>query len=80
MSKKKEIKYKRASVMYNNVECPVCGNGIIVASSPELQKCKWCRRPIKITVEKSGRKYFFKAEETDFPEEKVHWSYTDRFC
>lgn len=88
---KKEINYKRHGVMYRSIECPTCGNEIIVTNSQEPQKCKWCRRLLQVKVIKKGRKYFFETEPVEFDGEyennkekykstpKKRWTYTDRF-
>ena len=88
---KKEINYKRNGVMYRSIECPTCGNEIVVTDTNELQKCKWCRRLLEVKVTKKGRKYFFECIPVDFEGEyekdkdkcsskpKKKWTYTDRF-
>ena len=58
--------------MYKQIECPTCGNTITANSSDEIQKCRMCRRPFKVTVKrknKEGRKgkYIWSAESVDMP-------------
>lgn len=60
-------------MMYNKIECPNCGNEISVSSQQEPQKCKWCRRLLKVKVIKiHGRKFIWEAEPVDFNEPFVY--------
>lgn len=77
---------KSKNAFYQKVNCPTCGNEIVVSDSSEIQKCKWCRRFMKVTVQKKGRKTILKAEEQGFEDiqtepkkRKKKWTYTDRF-
>lgn len=42
--------------MYNQIECPHCGNVTTAKSIPEEQKCKWCRRLFKVNVKRNKKK------------------------
>ena len=54
------------SIWYKQVDCPHCGNQITVKSVSELQKCRWCRRPVKVTVYGAGKKATWDVEPVDF--------------
>lgn len=62
-------------MMYQQVECPTCGNATTAKSIQEPQKCKWCRRLFKVTIirrNKQGKKPKFDwiVKYVDFPYEK----------
>ena len=55
-------------MMYENIECPTCGNVTIAKSIDEPQKCRWCRRLFKVRiVRRGGKKLDWEAEAVDFP-------------
>ena len=57
-------------MMYNQIECPICGNTTTAKSVEEPQKCRWCRRLFKVTLSKrkQGKKWIWSAEAVDFEE------------
>ncbi|MEE1301256.1 MAG: hypothetical protein UHD64_00625 [Bacteroidales bacterium] len=61
-------------MMYKQIECPTCGNTTTAKSTPEVQKCRWCRRLFKATVtrrNKEGKKgkFDWTIEPVDFPDD-----------
>ena len=57
--------------MYHKLECPWCGNEIMVRGTTEkktTQKCHWCRRCVGVSCKKVKGKIVFDAEPEDFPE------------
>lgn len=59
-------------MIYRKVECPCCGNEIIVNSGSEAQKCCWCRRLVSVRFKKKpkGKKFNCEVEVMDFPTNK----------
>lgn len=58
-------------MMYQQIECPTCGNITTVKDVPEAQKCNWCRRLFKVTVTRRKKgKYNWEAEPVDFPNDE----------
>ena len=56
-------------MLYHKTECPHCGNEITVNNSKEMQKCRWCRRPISVTLYRTNKKKIrCEVEPMDFPE------------
>ena len=55
-------------MIYNKIECPICGNKTIAKSINEPQKCKWCRRLFSVNLTKMKGKYIWEAEPVDFHE------------
>lgn len=61
-------------MMYNEIECPTCGNTTKAKSIDEPQKCRWCRRLFKVKItrrNKEGKKpkFTWDAEPVDFPDD-----------
>lgn len=59
-------------MLYNKVDCPHCGNEIVVTSEREEQKCCYCRRLISVKFEKKrrkGKKVNCTVEPIDFPQD-----------
>ena len=54
--------------MYNRIECPICGNEVVVKLVKEPQKCKWCKRFFKVNSVKHKGKQILSLECVDFPE------------
>lgn len=46
-----------------NVECPVCGNWLQVNTHAREFKCIYCRRPVKVKVNRIKGKYRIELEE-----------------
>lgn len=64
-------------MMYNQIECPTCGNTVTAKSVDEPQKCKWCRRLFKVNIirkNKEGKKakYNWTAEPVDFDDNNMN--------
>lgn len=70
-------------VIYQQIECPVCGNTTTAKSVEEPQKCKWCRRLFKVKVTRRNKegskkaKYNWEAEPVDFEERPRNKSIDD---
>lgn len=57
--------------MFYEAECPHCGNEITVNNFKDNQKCRWCRRPISVKLERiSKKKIRCEVKPMDFPEEQ----------
>jgi hypothetical protein len=55
-------------MLYRKVDCPHCGNEIVVNNGSESQKCQWCRRLVGIKFERlKGKKFKCEVEAIDFP-------------
>lgn len=55
---------------YSKVDCPHCGNEIIVNNAREFAKCNWCRRAVKVKFIGSGKKAKVIVKDADFPDEQ----------
>ena len=57
-------------MIYRKIDCPCCGNEIIVNNGSETQKCCWCRRLISVKFKRRprGKKLNCEAEVMDFPQ------------
>ena len=55
-------------MMYHKIDCPTCGNEIVVKSVKEPKKCIWCRRLFFVNITKRKGKYIWEAEPVDFQE------------
>jgi hypothetical protein len=54
---------------YSKVECPHCGNELVISNAKEVQKCCWCKRLISIKFKwLSKKKQIFTVEPMDFSE------------
>ena len=42
-------------MVIKEIECPICGNNTIVNNTYEVQKCKFCRRPLKINFKRKDK-------------------------
>lgn len=56
---------------YKEVECPHCGNEILVNNRKEILKCRWCRRIVKVKFVGRGKKAKVNVEAIDFPKEEL---------
>ena len=61
-------------MMYQQIECPTCGNETLAKSIHEPQKCRWCRRLFRVILTRRNKqggkaKYNWEVEPVDFPEE-----------
>ena len=66
-------------MMYENIECPTCGNVTTAKAIDEPQKCRWCRRLFRVRVtRRGGKKFDWEAEASTSRLESLG-SYTDRF-
>ena len=62
-------------MMYNQIECPVCGNETTAKLTEEPQKCKWCRKLFKIKISEKRKmgnkaKNIWYAEPVEFHNER----------
>ena len=65
-------------MMYEDIECPMCGNVTTAKSIDGPQKCMWCRRLFKVRVtRRGGKKFYWEVEAVDFPPRDVS-GYTNR--
>lgn len=67
-------------MLYRKVECPTCGNEIVVNSGSETQKCQWCRRLVSVKFKRNkpkSRKLNCEVEAMDFPEPQKEKSYSN---
>lgn len=58
--------------LYSMVECPHCGNEILVNSERETTKCSWCRRIVSVKFignTKKGKKAKAEVKAIDFSED-----------
>lgn len=56
-------------MLYRKVECPHCGNEIVVTGTKEPQKCCWCRRLVLAKFKKLKKnKVICEVEAVDFPD------------
>lgn len=60
-------------MLYNKINCPICGNLITVKAVREPQKCPLCKRPFKVILKrrnKNGKraKYLWETEIVDHNE------------
>ena len=56
-------------MLHRKVECPHCGNEIIVNNAREFAKCNWCRRVVKVKFTGSGKKAKVIVKDADFLDE-----------
>lgn len=57
-------------MLRQKVECPHCGNEIVVNEMREREKCHWCRRLLSVKFEKSkGKRFDCIVEPIDFPDD-----------
>lgn len=57
-------------MLHRKVECPHCGNEIIVNNAREFAKCNWCRRAVKVKFTGYGKRAKVKVEAVDSFEEQ----------
>lgn len=56
-------------MLRQKVECPHCGNDIVVNDMREREKCHWCKRLLSVRFEKGkGKRFTCEVEPLDFPE------------
>lgn len=53
-------------MLFCKVDCPHCGNEISVTNAKPEQKCQFCRRIVKVTIWRKGRKVNCEVEAVDF--------------
>lgn len=76
---------KVVDVVYKKLDCPWCGNGIVIQGNldgtPREQKCKWCRRLLVASVKFKGNKLLFDVNAKNFPEPVLEpsYKYGDRY-
>jgi hypothetical protein len=60
------------------VDCPHCGNEIMVNTNREISKCCWCRRIVKAKFTGNSKKHAkVEVEVVDFPKEQSFNSWKD---
>lgn len=47
------------------MDCPVCGNEIVVNRKYNEGKCKFCKQPYKLKSLRKGNKTFYNIEENE---------------
>lgn len=67
-------------MLYRKVECPTCGNEIVVNGGSQVQKCCYCRRLMTVKFYRrkpKSKKLICEVEAMDFPEPQTPKSYSN---
>lgn len=57
---------QRKRIPHRRLDCPHCGNDIVMKGVEEDQKCPHCRRKYKINYFKHGKKFIWEPEAIDY--------------
>ena len=49
------------------VDCPHCGNEMVVSNYKDTAKCYWCKRLMSVKFDGNGKKAKITVEAIDFP-------------
>ena len=65
-------------MVYRRVDCPHCGNEIVVNNLMETKKCCWCKRIFSVKFKGNGKKAKCEVEAIDFPGPKNYKDWRDK--